>query len=373
MQIQDAIHGYIRLNDLEERILDTPEMQRLRRVTQLGFSQLVYPSATHTRFEHSMGALHLADRFADSLGLEEGRSQELRLAALLHDVGHGPFSHTADFIFEEHGHTHEHFSKQKIQDSRIADILHDHGIHPKRVTKLIDGDGRFGSIIAGHIDVDRMDYLMRDAHYTGVAYGTIDADTIIRAAQLHDQELVFDAKYVNALESLLTARYLMIPTVYRHRTSRIAGQMFRKAFQLLEDATDVTADDLPYMDEPGIRTRLRQCDDTAWLMERLENRELYKHAATVDDGHDPDRLEEQLLDETGMDPGEIIVDEIATSVTRTYDVPVLSGGDVVHLDDLSDIPAALQQSLESTSEIRVYTDRDRVDTVKDAVDSVTKA
>ncbi len=370
MQVQDAVHGYITLNELEEEILDTPEMQRLRRVRQLGFSNLVYPSATHSRFEHSLGAMHLADMFAEALQVGTGRAQELRLAAMLHDLGHGPFSHSTDHIFHRHGMSHEQFSKQKIRDSRISTILHDHGIHPKRIIQLIEGDGRLGGIIAGHIDVDRMDYLMRDAHYTGVAYGTIDASTIIRSARIHDGNLVFDGKYINALESLLTARYLMIPTVYTHRTSQVASSMFREAFRMLHDDDVIDVAELPYMDDPELINRLRTNDRSAWLMDRIDNRELYKIAARSQTSHDIDerQMAKELRDETGLDRGEVIVDVIRRDESTAYDVPVLMNDQVRTLDAVSTLPTALQDSLQDGNELRVYTPREHVDTVSVATE-----
>lgn len=370
--IQDAIHGYIRLNDLEEQVIDTGELQRLRRVRQLGFTSVVYPSATHTRFEHSLGALHVASQFAESLGVSEGRAQELRLAGLLHDVGHGPFSHSTDHLFHRHGLSHEHFSKKKIRESEIADVLHDYGIHPDRVVKLISGKSRLGGIIAGHIDVDRVDYLMRDAHYSGVAYGTIDAGTIIRSARLHDGELVFDGKYVNALESLLTARYLMIPTVYMHRTSRIASTMFREAFRLLRKDGKVTVEELPYMDEPELLHRLRRADRSAWLMERIDNRQLYKIAVRNELDEDVDRrtMEKQFQENTGLDEGEVLVDVVQRNETKTPDVPVLVDGRVRRLADVSHLPDALRDSLQQRDELRVYTAREHVNDVAAAATSI---
>ncbi len=372
MHVQDAVHGYITLNELEEAVLDTPEMQRLRRVRQLGFSNVVYPSATHTRFEHSLGALHIANMFADALNVGEGRAQELRLAALLHDMGHGPFSHSTDHILNDHGLSHEHFSKKKIRNSRISDILQDHGIHPNRVIRLIEGEGRLGSIVAGHIDVDRMDYLMRDAHYTGVAYGTIDASTIIRSACIHDGDLVFDGKYLNALESLLTARYLMIPTVYMHRTSRVASSMFREAFRMLREDGDVSVEELPYMDEPELVHRLRNNDRSQWLMDRIDNRELHKIAVRnpENSGLDPAEREEELLAKTGLSEGEVIVDVLKRDESRTYDVPVLVEDQVRSLEQVSDLPPALKASLQRQNEIRIYTPREHVETVSAATEAV---
>ena len=116
VHIQDALHGYIQLEDEEEKIVDRPEMQRLRRIQQVGLSSLVYPSATHTRFQHSLGVMHTAGKFADSLGINGDRRKELRIAGLLHDSGHGPFSHASEVVAEKNGFSHEELSC-KVVDS----------------------------------------------------------------------------------------------------------------------------------------------------------------------------------------------------------------------------------------------------------------
>ncbi len=367
MQVQDPIHGYIHLTDLEEAILDTPEMQRLRRVKQLGFSSLVYPSATHSRFEHSLGAMHLAGGFADALDVDDDRRQELRLAALCHDLGHGPFSHVTDTVFHEAGTAHETFSKRKVKASPIVDILADHGVDPDAVCALIDGKGTLGSIIAGHIDVDRMDYLMRDAHYTGVAYGTIDADTIIRAARIQDDRLVFDAAYITALESLLTARYLMMPTVYMHRASRIAERMFLAAYDRYAAAENVQASRLAAMDDPELLSRMRQCAASAPMIQRVENRDLYKIAARRGPEADIDALRDHVRDATGLGPDQVLADRIAMGGGDPYDVPILADGDRTALDAVSPLPAALRSALDANAETRLYVPRDVQDEARDAL------
>ncbi|MCJ7479117.1 MAG: HD domain-containing protein [Candidatus Nanohaloarchaeota archaeon QJJ-7] len=362
MQVQDPIHGYIELNDVEEDVLDTPEMQRLRRVKQLGLSSLVYPSATHSRFEHSLGAFALASQFAESLGLGEKEAQELRLAGLLHDVGHGPFSHVSDRIFHENGTSHEQFSKEKVRDSRISDLLEEEGIDPEKICQLIGGEGRLGSVIAGHIDVDRMDYLVRDAHYTGVAYGTIDEETIIRAARL-DEGLAFSAKYVNAIESLLTARYLMMPTVYMHRTSRIAEQMFLEAYRRFEEEQDMDPDEMAAMDDSQLMHLMKSVEASRRMVEKIEDRQLYKVAARLDPGRETDELREEVMDSTGLPREEVLVDSIEMDGSDPYEVPLVTREGPGSLDEVSPLPEALRRALEEMEEIRVYTPRENVDSV----------
>ncbi len=373
MPIQDAIHGYIHLDELEEAVLDTPEMQRLRRVKQLGFNHLVYPSATHTRFEHSLGAMALAGTFAASLELDDDDRRDLRLAALLHDVGHGPFSHSSEAVFADAGYSHEAFSTRLVQDSTVTDILRDNGVDPDRVCSLIRGEGWLGTIIAGHIDVDRMDYLNRDAYYSGVAYGTIETETIIRAAALHDERLVFDARYLPSLESLLTARYLMIAPVYMHRVSMVADAMFRTALRMAVDTGELSVEELAAMDDPAVVSHLRHSDvdAAADLMRRLDTRDLYKPVRTAPlPDRSADDIGAELCEAAGLPEGAVLVDRIDMTGGDPYDVPLLDDGEIVSMADRSHLPAALQRSLQEQSELRVYAAPEDRDAVADAADAV---
>ena len=163
MDIKDPIHGYIKLNDDEKKLLDSPQVQRLRRIRQLGLSSQVYPGATHTRFQHSLGVMSLAGRFADSLNLDEDKKQEIRTAGLLHDTGHGPFSHASENVAEKRDIDHEDISCNVV-DQLSGKINSD----TDRVKKIIKGELEIGQTVAGDIDADRIDYLMRDAHNSGL-------------------------------------------------------------------------------------------------------------------------------------------------------------------------------------------------------------
>ena len=146
--IKDAIHGNIKLTELERSLLDTREMQRLRGIKQLALTYLVYPGANHTRFEHSLGTLHLTGEICESLGLGEGATRELRIAALLHDIGHGAFSHESDYFICKHlGETHESLAAGKLESNSIAQLLGREGILPSRIASLISGK-ELGSIIS---------------------------------------------------------------------------------------------------------------------------------------------------------------------------------------------------------------------------------
>ncbi len=230
-EIRDPIHGSISLNELELSLLDTPQMQRLRRIKQLGFTYLAYPSATHTRFEHSLGVMHLAGRIAEQIDLPKEDIQLARICGLLHDIGHPAFSHTFEHLVERHSkRSHEDVACEIISKDPIASILSSAGFSSKDAVDALSGRKKpFSDILSSDLDADRMDYLLRDSHYTGVAYGVIDLERLIHTMKLHKDQLVLTD--LPAAEFLLRARSLMYQTVYEHHTARIAEAMFSKAIE----------------------------------------------------------------------------------------------------------------------------------------------
>jgi len=184
--IKDPVHGYVEVDDPLLPLLDSPVMQRLRAVRQLGFSYLVYPGANHTRFEHSLGTMHLAGLMARQLRLPADEALLVKTAGLLHDIGHGPFSHAIEPFMEEYTGRGHHQIREVLVGTGTWDLISEAGIDPGAVCALIEGDHPLGGIIHGDLDVDRMDYLLRDAHYTGVPYGTVDAHRLIHSVMLAD-------------------------------------------------------------------------------------------------------------------------------------------------------------------------------------------
>ena len=181
----------------------------------LGFSYLVYPGANHTRFEHSVGTMHLAGVACRQFGLSAEDRRLLLVAALLHDVGHGPFSHASEPLMEARlCRTHDDIAG--IVDAQYGTLLEPLGITPSDLCAVVKGSHRLSGIIHGDLDVDRMDYLLRDAYYTGAPYGTVDAHRLIRNLHLTPDGIALDENGINAAESLLIARTLMRPTVYYH-------------------------------------------------------------------------------------------------------------------------------------------------------------
>jgi HD superfamily phosphohydrolase len=226
--IKDPVHGYVEVDEELLPLLNSPPIQRLRYIRQLGFSYLVYPGANHTRFEHSVGTMHLAGVACRQFDLSKEDRQLVLAAALLHDVGHGPFSHASEPLMETRlGRTHDDIAG--IVDAQFAPLLAPLGIHPADLCAVVKGNHPLSGIIHGDLDVDRMDYLLRDAYYTGAPYGTVDAHRLIRNLHLTPEGLVLDENGINAAESLLIARTLMRPTVYYHHVSRIGECMFQIA------------------------------------------------------------------------------------------------------------------------------------------------
>ena len=249
-EIRDPVHGYIKITEAERDVIDTPFVQRLRRIHQLAGAYLVYPGAVHTRFDHVNGAMHVAGQIADALSLwvelTPDQIQEIRLAALLHDVGHGPFSHTFEEVLaDKTATTHEDISQRIIAETSIRDALNKHGFSPKKMSDFAIGKQSskpqfMNEIIAGGLSADIMDYLLRDSYFTGVEYGKVDAQRVIDSLRVADKQLALDNAGLYAFEALLLGRYEMFKAVYFHRTVRAAELMLANSMKLAESSLHLT-------------------------------------------------------------------------------------------------------------------------------------
>ncbi len=251
-EIRDPIHKYIHMTDVERSIIDTPVFQRLRRIKQLAGAHLTYPGAVHTRFLHSLGAMFTAGKIFSHLvnyypeQANEDDIQLIRLAGMLHDIGHGPFSHTFEEVLSEKRRTtHEEVASMLISRTELNDVVSKAGFSPDEVSKL--SIGKSGSrnkwinqIISSYFDADILDYLPRDSFFTGVEYGLIDSERIIDSIILWEDTLAIDEAALYALESLFIARYMMFKAVYFHRTVRAAVIMLSRAMLLVDDAIGLT-------------------------------------------------------------------------------------------------------------------------------------
>ena len=233
-EIADPIHKYIRFTELEKKIIDSKVFQRLRRIKQLAGAHLVYPAAQHSRFEHSLGTMHLAGLAGEhlfSIGVLDKESiQELRVAALLHDIGHGPFSH----LFEEalkvtSNKNHESIGAEIICKTELSDILSSFGYSPSVISEISLGNSKVkfkNEIISGSLSSDLMDYLPRDGFFTGVEYGKVDYNRIINSFRVtNNDSLALDISSFYSFESMIISRYEMFRAVYFHKTVRSAEVM----------------------------------------------------------------------------------------------------------------------------------------------------
>ncbi len=280
LSFRDPVHGFIEADDLEAALIRTRPMQRLRSIRQLGLNHLVFPGAEHSRFGHALGAMHLAGRMYDALAQAEGTPLEagprartrrlVRAAALVHDLGHAPFSHWAEDLFED-GLDHEEMSRRLLAGDEIGNAFagFGDGIEAQDVIRLLggrlEGAGRLlTAIISGEMDVDKMDYLLRDSLFCGVRYGNFDLEQVIATARpLVDDNvhrLGIDAEGLHAVEGLILARYYMFTQVYFH----VAGKALELHLNewLHEQGISWSSDPERFLahDDAEMLTRIRHSD-----------------------------------------------------------------------------------------------------------------
>jgi len=372
--IKDSVHDHIEVTGVAEDLLDTPAMQRLRRVRQLGTVSLVYPSANHTRFEHSLGVYHLASEALDHLGVAGRTAERVRAAALLHDVGHCPFSHNVEDLLHRHTGKYHDDVADLLAGGRVGAVLRDHDIDPAVVAELVAGGGRYGQLVSGELDVDRMDYLVRDAHHTGVPYGTIDHGRLVRELTFVDGELVLAEGNVQTAESLLLARALMNPTVYQHHVARIGKAMLRRATERLIRDADYDAGTVRRWDDADLLATLRRTDATVDFADRLSTRDLFKRAVwaelsdvpedLLDADHERIReLEGDVAAAADLDPDAVVLDVPPPPEIRESSSRVVVNGEIRRLDRQSPLVSALRVAGRNQWRLGVYAPTGAVDRV----------
>ena len=242
LDIIDPIHDFVRVYDNELKIIDTPIFQRLRRIRQLSGAHLIYPGAQHTRFEHSLGVMHIASMAGQVLAekgvVSSDDIQNLRLASLLHDIGHGPFSHLFEEIFEEKRKiSHEDLGRDIILKTEIGDIISKNGFDKKLITKLAFGDSKLqfmNEIISGVLSADMMDYLLRDGYFTGAEHAKIDHHRLTHSLDVYKNKLALDKSSLVNFETMMISRFQMFKAVYFHKTVRAGEVMLLEAMDLAE-------------------------------------------------------------------------------------------------------------------------------------------
>ncbi|MFW6263070.1 MAG: HD domain-containing protein, partial [Thermotogota bacterium] len=352
---RDPVYGEITLSPLEILCIDTRPIQRLREVSQLGGAERVYPGATHTRFLHSLGVMHLSGMYSEHLSFSKKNTRLLRLAGLMHDIGHGPYSHQFDDVaYKKAGLVNGHDDQRKrllvelmpsemkrvydnsmkaiwkknvrdeLQDMLERTISEEEDLQPlflelmALVCQVFDGEtegtGEF-NIIQGPLGADRIDFILRDSYYCGTPeYGTVDLQRIIRSARLIEKDgmkrLTYDAKIIDSIYRVLFGRFMMYKNVYFHKTARAADLMIQRVLELSYDFLSI---------EMYINNCDRFCELTeGWLyysiLEKYKNRETFdveervkiEEAFSIISDYKERRLWKSIIELsfsiTGMDP-----------------------------------------------------------------------
>jgi len=438
--VHDPIHGSIVIDGLFLDLMGRHEIQRLHSIKQLGLGNMVFPGANHTRFEHSLGVYHLAGRMCEALDLDEDDTLALKTAGLLHDICHPPFSHTLEELMEritekDHmdlardlicGNMQTYLDRDEDMFGNvepIGTILEDNGISAKEVCDLIaypvseiggissgqsildyengkpaDKQSFFGSkdyahqIIHGPVDADQMDYLMRDAHYTGVDHGAIDMDRLLTQMVLFNGKMALDKGGIVAAEGLMVSRALMYSSVYYHKTVRIVEMMLTKAVEAAMEAGE-NFSEICLMTDNDLLARLNSAGGVASKLCRdVTYRRLYKKAyvlytnnLTEDDkvqltkftGYEKRKsLEDDIADKAGLDKSKVIVDIPSKSTLLSSvkigktDVQILDGNKLRSVASFSPLAKSLQSRNIYDWSIMISAPKDCTEAVKKAAKEV---
>jgi len=425
--VHDPIHGSIPIGGVFQDVADRHEMQRLRYVRQLGMGFLVFPGANHTRFEHSLGVYHLAGRMADAIDLSREDSDLVRMAGLLHDMCHSPFSHTLekttekatgmdhmelaraivtgkarnhlpsyDDLFDGVGTIGEMVSAEGIDPEEVCDLIAFHESRTENLDGFTGGQTWFRSrdyahqIIHGPVDADQMDYLMRDAHYTGMTHGDIDCERLINTMAVHNDRIVINRGGITAAEGLMVSRSLMYTSVYFHETVKIAERMLVKAVE--DSGIDLSSLYL-WNDSDLMQALLSAEGRAAGTARRLLSRNLYKKAAIVYAEETTEdiasvlvqysgsagraKLEQEVADAAGVDVYDVAAEVTPKSNLQSLakvgktDVAILdSEGKVKPLTRISPIAKSLQSRDTYGWSVMVASPKDRREAVSKAARKV---
>lgn len=373
--IRDAIHDYIHIDHLIIwHLINTPQMQRLRRIKQLGGTYQVFQSAEHSRFVHSLGVYQVVRKMLETECLSQTLTDYEKLcvmcAGLLHDIGHGPFSHTFEDVFSTH---HEDITIRMIEEkSEVHDILYAlHPDLPHDVASIIDhthSQRILIQMVSSQLDADRMDYLLRDSYMSGTTYGHFDMSRILRTMRIRDGKIVYKESGVQAIENYILARYHMYWQVYYHPTARSYEHLLQSVFLRVKDLyrehysfqtnihylipfleNDITIDDYIHLDESVIMYYFKEfIKENDFILSDLSyrflNRKLFKYKQLKN--HKELEDIKKLSDQLGFDSRYYIISDM------TKQIPYLHYG---HSGELSEIEILDQEnqlsSLPSKSEI----------------------
>ncbi len=407
-EIKDPVHGYVYVTDNEKRIIDSYPMQRLRRLRQLAGSEYVYPSANHTRFEHCLGVMFLAGKVVESPNLSKVVNDEeaemVRIAALLHDVGHGPFSHVFEqLLIKDLDTTHEDISSWIINEGEISLELNKMGYKSEEIAKLAVGKLRrsgkafWDQIISSGVDVDKQDFIVRDTFHTGAEYGFVDVFRLIHAMDIFEENLAVEVNALSTLEAFMIARIESFKSIYFHRVGRAAQIMLTMAMEKAKSELGLTAfkttGQYLAMDDYTVWSALKQCNKSKEIIENLEHRKLLKCAyERTFYEKDPmisnifsreiyrQQIQNEIAREAGLEAEAIVID-VPTVPSVPYhnavlmesmEIPVFSRNQAGEkkLERLSDISKIFETLKGFMNILRVYTDKTNREKVEKATGKI---
>lgn len=375
--IKDPIHGYLKISGDELALIDSLPLQRLRRIRQLPGSEYVYPGAVNTRFEHSLGVMHLAGMMGESLGSDPDSISLLRIAGLLHDIGHGPFSHSFESVLMKNlGISHEEMTSLLIRKSEISDILNKMGFDPSEISDLVRGRHcrkSFSKVINSSIDSDKMDYIVRDSHHTGAGY-SVDVHRIAENVVESEGDLAINVRAIEAVESLFMARLLSYRTIYYHKTSRGVQLMLEMAMMSVADKLgldDIKSDPQLFLelDDYSVWEILRKDERSKGIIRRLMRRDILKvawerHGICVDSGK-IEGIRKEISGASGIEEESILIDAPAIEFVGGELPKVLREGDLLELPEASPVLRRLLGV--NPSFVRIYTWPEKRDKLKECL------
>jgi HD superfamily phosphohydrolase len=377
-EIKDPIHGYVYITEPEKEIIDSYPMQRLRRLRQLAGSEYVYPGANHTRFEHCLGVMFLAGKVVENPYLSRIVTDEeadmIRMAGLLHDVGHGPFSHVFEqLLIRDLEMTHEDVTSWIIAKSEIADKIARLGYKTEDVAKLAvgklhkPGKAFWDQVISSGVDVDKQDFIVRDTYHTGAEYGFIDVFRLIHALDVSGEDLAVELGALSALEAFMIARIESFKSIYFHRVGRAAQIMLAGAMEKANAELGLTAfktpEDYLAMDDYTVWAALKKCEKSKETIACLERRKMLKCAyertfyekdAMVSNifGRETHRrqMQSEIAKEAGVNDESVIID-VPTVPSVPYHHAVLTESMEIPVFMRSQPAGKRMQRLSETSKI----------------------
>jgi len=408
--IRDPIHGDIKLEGIFLDLLEAPEIQRLYNIKQLGFAHLVFPGAHHTRLEHSLGTCYMASKATNFLDLDKNEKQIVTCAAFLHDIGHGPFSHTLESILRstldfDHVDLTEKLilgdygifsseEKKFIASPSVHEILEKNKVNQKELIDIIKGTTHkkpyLSQLLNSTIDVDQLDYLVRDAYYTGVAYGMIDTERFLQTLIINDNNLRVKRKGVGVVENILMARGLMYSSVYFHKTVRIAELMLSRAIEMLPDVQPL---ELFKMTDSELLNNLNKMGHFQHeIATSLKYRKLFKQAYAVslsslnkkkldavkqlEDLNFRREKERQFEEILKIPKGHIIIDVPSKELYQAEpridqtNITIVDDGEIKSLDDFTPIAKAIKSRVIPDWIIMIVTDEKYREFVSDNAEKI---